>query len=79
MQSYCFTLRHGGAGNEDLGDVPLTDDSEAFAFARDIIRELMQRDAADYADAAMGIAQGKRIVGSVAFDFDVALKQRKYG
>ena len=79
MQSCCFTLRNGGAGNEDLGHVPLADDNEAFEFARDIIRELMQRDAANYADAAMGITQGKRIVGSVPFDFEVAPVQRKYG
>ena len=72
MQHYSFTLRNSRNGNEDLGDMPLNDDDEAIAFAGRIIQELMERFANEYRDATIGIAQGKRIVASVPFDFETS-------
>ena len=79
MQNYRFTMRNSRTGNEDLGDIALTDDNDACDFARRIIAELMKLYAAEYADAAIGIMQGKRIVASIPFDFDAAMPERKYG
>ena len=54
-----------------------SDDADALAFARRIIRELMQRHSGEYADSSMHITEGERPVGSIPFDFEADKNQEK--
>jgi hypothetical protein len=57
-------------GAEKLGAAVLADDDEAVAFAKRVIRELIQRDAKLYATWTMEVTAGRRSVASVPFESD---------
>jgi Domain of unknown function (DUF6894) len=68
MLSYHFAMRKNGTGQvEGLGFMVLADDSEALAFAEQVIRDLMNEDR-NYASWTMDITDGERPVGSVPID-----------
>jgi hypothetical protein len=65
MPVYHFTLYADATNSADLGYMPMADDADALAFARRIIRELMQRHSREYADSSMHITEGERPVGHI--------------
>jgi hypothetical protein len=77
MPIYHFTLYADATNSADLGYMPMADDADALAFARRIIRELMQRHSGEYADSSMHITEGERPVGSIPFDFEADTNQEK--
>jgi hypothetical protein len=77
MPIYHFTLYADATKSEDLGYMPMADDAEALAFARRIIRELMQRYSAEYAGSSMHITEGERAVSSIPFDFEADTNHQK--
>jgi uncharacterized protein DUF6894 len=68
MPNYKFKARDSITGTEKLGSAVLADDDEARAFAKRVIRELIQRDAKLYTTWIMEVTAGKRSVESVPFD-----------
>ena len=68
MPNYKFKARDSITGTEKLGSAVLADDDEARAFAKRVIRELIQRDAKLYATWTMEVTAGKRSVASVPFE-----------
>ena len=68
MPNYQFKAHDIRTGSEKLGAAVLADDDEAFAFAKRVIRELIQRDAKLYATWTMEVTAGKRSVASVPFE-----------
>jgi hypothetical protein len=67
MRYYHFAIHNSGATLESLGSSSLNDDSEALAFGKQVIRDLMGGGARQYSGWTMDITQGERAVGSVAF------------
>jgi hypothetical protein len=67
MLNYHFT-EHNGVAIGKLGDMELSDDHEAFAFGKQVIRELMHTDGARYAGWSMEVTEGERVVGSIPFN-----------
>jgi hypothetical protein len=68
MPNYKFKARDPVTWTEKLGSAVLADDDEACAFAKRVIRELIQRDAKLYATWTMEVTAGKRSVASVPFE-----------
>jgi hypothetical protein len=68
MLTYYFAVHSKGAGVEDLGFMAMADEGEALAFGKAVIRDIMRGNARQYADWAMDITVGKRVVGSIPFD-----------
>jgi hypothetical protein len=67
MPNYKFKS-HDGAGSEKVGAAVLADDDEALGFAKQVIRELMRRDASLYTTWMMEITEGKREVAYILFE-----------
>ncbi len=66
MLFYHFAICSNGNLVEELGDVPLPDDRDAFAFAKQVIREcLADSDTKIYEGCTMDITESKREVGGV--------------
>jgi hypothetical protein len=69
MSFYQFIIGKDGIQIEDLGDVPLSADSDAFAFTDLMIRDYLRHsDAERYVGCTMNITEGERTVGSVSFE-----------
>ena len=68
MPNYKFKAHDSVTGTEKLGSAVLADDDEARAFAKRVIRELIQRDAKLYTTWMMEVTAGKRSVASVPFE-----------
>ena len=68
MPNYRFKAYDSVTGTKKLGAAVLADDDEARAFAKRVIRELIQRDAELYARWTMEVTAGKRSVASVPFE-----------
>jgi hypothetical protein len=64
MSIYRFVLRTGGAQFEALGALLLRDDSEAVAFGRSVVRDLIQGGAAQEA-AVLEVFDGERTVSRI--------------
>ena len=70
MPNYRFKLHDIRTGSEKLGAAVLTDDDEALAFAKRVIRELIHSDAKLYTTWTMEVTAGNRSVASVPFESD---------
>jgi hypothetical protein len=68
MPNYRFKAHDSVTGAEKLGAAVLADDDEAVAFAKLVIRELINRDAKLYATWTMEVTAGRRSVASVPFE-----------
>jgi hypothetical protein len=68
MPHYRFKAHDIRTGSEKLGTAVLADDDEALAFAKRVIRELINSDAKLYTTWMMEVTAGKRIVASVPFE-----------
>jgi len=69
MLSYSFVVRNNDATEiENLGGMTLANDGEALAFAKQVIRDLLQDGAEQYAGRTVDVAEAKRAVGSVPFN-----------
>jgi hypothetical protein len=66
MAGYHFVIRNT-LRTEDLGGMDLADDAAAVDFGNGVIRDLMHREATQYAGWTMEITEGSRPVGSVPF------------
>jgi hypothetical protein len=64
---YRFSLQNSDERIEELGGVVLTDDAEALAFGKRVIRELLDKNPEQYARWTMEIAEGKRLVHNIQF------------
>ena len=67
MPRYRFSLQNSEELIEHLGGVDLPDDSEADAFGRQVIRELLDKNPEQYARWTMTITAGRRLVHSIPF------------
>jgi hypothetical protein len=68
MPNYRFKAHDSVTSTEKVGAAVLADDDEALAFAKRVIRELIQRDAKLYATWTMEVTAGRRSVASVPFE-----------
>ena len=69
MPAYSFVVRNNGATEiEGLGGMTLADDREAFAFGKQVIRDLMREGAEQYAGWTMNVAEDERAVASIPFN-----------
>jgi hypothetical protein len=76
VHPYMFAVHDGSAGFDSLGGIRLANDREAFAFGKQIIRDLTYAGAEQqYVGWAMDITRGKRAVGSIAFDLRANLRK----
>jgi hypothetical protein len=65
---YSFSIRNGdGSDLEVLGFTDLLNDYAALAFGNDVIRDMLRDNVDQYAGWMMDIAEGERVVCSVAF------------
>jgi hypothetical protein len=62
MAQYRFTLQNDGERIDDLGGVALADDAEALAFAKRVVRELLDKNPEQYALWTMDVTDGERTV-----------------
>ena len=66
---YIFTVHDNDSCTDSLGGMQLGDDGEAMAFGKQVIREIIHRDAKKlYAGWAIDITKGLRAVGSIPFN-----------
>jgi hypothetical protein len=67
VRNYLFIFdNNDGRDREELGQIELSDDDEAFAFGEQVIREMMQGSSRQYAGCVMGgVREGGRIVGRI--------------
>jgi hypothetical protein len=63
MSIYHFVLRSPTGQVEELGFLPLADDTEAVSFGKTVIREIVQENPALYAGVVMKVTEGDRGVG----------------
>ncbi len=77
MPMYRFAIHHRAAETEKLGIMELIDDAEAFAFAkrmiRDMIEDMADNDRTQCDGCSVGITDGKRAVGRISCDSDPGL------
>jgi hypothetical protein len=67
MPIYRFSLlKHYGDGREEVGCLALSDDDDAKAFGRAIIRDLLRDAPTPYARWTMYVAEGARLIGSLS-------------
>jgi len=76
MAGYHFAIK-GIEGTEVLGGMDLTDDAAAIDFGNEVIRDLMQRWAEQYAGWTMEITEGDRPVDSVPFEANAGRARRR--
>ena len=56
VRNYLFIFdNNDGSGREELGQIELFDDDEAFAFGEQVIREMMQGSGRQFAGCGMGL------------------------
>jgi hypothetical protein len=65
MSIYRFVLRKPCGQVEELGTIPLPDDSEAIAFGERVVRDLVKDDPAPYTGTIMDVIEGSRSVSSI--------------
>jgi hypothetical protein len=68
MPRYRFDLQNNARQIEDLGGVVLADDGEALAFAKRVIRELLDKNPEQHARWSMDITEGERTVSSIPLE-----------
>jgi hypothetical protein len=67
---YSFSIRHGDDSHgEVLGSTDLLNDYAALAFGNNVIRDMLLDNVDQYVGWVMDIAEGERVVCSVAFPF----------
>jgi hypothetical protein len=64
MSVYRFVLRGPGAKFEELGALPLTDDTEAVTFGQSVARDMVQGASPQQA-AVIEVIDGERTVGRI--------------
>jgi hypothetical protein len=79
MRQFHFDIHNNGARLESLGSSSLNDDSEALAFGKQVIRDLMDGGARQYSGWTMDITESGRAVGSILFEADLGRDQEKCG
>ena len=69
VRNYHFIFEdNDGSGREELGQIELSDDDEAFAFGEQVIREMMQGSSRQYGGCAMEVYESGRIVGRIPLE-----------
>jgi hypothetical protein len=67
---YSFSIHNGdGSDREVLGVADLLNDYAALIFGNDVIRDMLRDNVDQYGGWMMDIAEGERVVCSVAFPF----------
>jgi hypothetical protein len=69
VRNYRFIFENNdGSGREELGQIELPDDDEAFAFGEQVIREMMQGSGRQYGGCAIELYESGRIVGRIPLE-----------
>ena len=72
MPIYRFAIHRGMAETEMLGFMTLCDDAEAVDFGQRIIQDMPDEDRTQGDGCAVGITDGKRAVGHISCDANLA-------
>ena len=78
MHDYHFSIRNLVSQNEELGFIEMTNDEEALAFARAVIRDVMKEPGGQYSGSVLDIVVGNRSVGSLLFNFEIQGRQKTH-
>ena len=65
MNIYRFFMHNPGGQVEELGFMPLLDDSEAVAFGETMVRDLVRENSSPYADSVVEVSEGGRTVSNI--------------
>jgi hypothetical protein len=68
MPAYRFSTRQGPTDTEWLGAIELSDDAEALAFGKQLIRDIKCEETTHCVGWTLEIAEQRRAVGAVLFD-----------
>lgn len=78
MHGYHFSIRNLVSQNEELGFIEMTNDQDAMAFARAVIRDVMKESGGQYSGSVLDIVMRNRPVGSLLFNFEIEGRQKTH-